>query len=524
MLKPEHQDSKPELEIENAQLRTENLRLLQENLELKELLAKLRRALYGTKAEAMTKSEADDATQQAGASAAAGKTKSGDAADANDRQTPNADSKPGRRPLPEHLPRETQRYRLVGEERTCSCGCEMTEFSEEASEQLDIDPIRFKVIQHIKSKYICRKCKKMRTAAGPKSLVPGSSYASPNFLAHLIVTKGQYGLPHYRLERMLHEAGIKIDRTTLARLQITAGKLCMPIVDLLADHLRYQDVTLMDETKLQVLKEPGRDPRTKSYMWQFRSASTETKPVVLFTYKQTRAGEHPERFFEGVPRPSKPKYFLVDGYSGYNKLFGMIRAGCWAHARRKFFDAWLATPAELRADSLAGIAIEMIGQLYDIERRVKGASPETRYRERRQHARPLLRQIEQWLQQVAPDVMPKSELGKAIQYTMNQWSALTTYTCDGRLDIDNNASEREIKAFVTVRKNILFADTVAGAEGLATFQSLIRTAVANKLSPTKYLTHLFTQLPRLDVNDSEALARMLPWNLSPDQFKGMAAG
>lgn len=190
--------------------------------------------------------------------------------------------------------------------------------------------------------------------------------------------------------------------------------------------------------------------------------------------------------------------------------------GCWAHARRKFDEALKAMPAgQPKTETVAQQGLEFCNQLFAIERELKDASPEERYTVRMERSKPILEAYLAWLQKQQPRTLPKSLLGQAIAYSLNQWDKLTAFLQDGRLEIDNNRSERSIKPFVIGRKNWLFANTPRGAQASATIYSVIETAKENGLNPFQYLKYLFEQFPQLaDPKDPEALDPLLPWSSS----------
>ena len=506
-----------ELVAENEALREENQRLKEEN-------ALLRKALYGTSSEKMEKppeTESQPATSSENQNEAIGRDRekpegyeSSEGQEEN--RVPEGGARPGRRRAPEHLPRERQEFHLSGNDLVCSCGCTLTEIGEDVSEQVTLEPVKHKVLERVKKKYACKGCgKTVRTAKAPPSILPGTTYGSPEFCAHMVTAKCHYGLPFYRQEMLLHEENIPIDRTTLARMAMNLGEACEPLWLRLKEELHKQDIAHADETTFQVLKEPGRKPETDSWLWQYRSVHRAEHPVVVFEYQMTRAGEHPRNFFEiDIPEPDiqfRLRYLHADAYAGYNGVKGMCRVGCWAHARRKFSDALSLMPEAMRPETIAQRVMELIQQLYAIEEKAKTLSAEERKNLRDAEAQPVLDQIKAILDHEVGNVAPKSATGKAIKYTLGQWEALTAYLLDGRLSIDNNISEREIKAFVIGRKNWLFADTQRGATSLAILYSLVRTAVANGLNPYKYLKHIFTELPKMTRADE--VTDLLPWNL-----------
>jgi hypothetical protein len=235
-------------------------------------------------------------------------------------------------------------------------------------------------------------------------------------------------------------------------------------------------------------------------MWLYRSGR-EGPPIVLFEYQQTRSGDHPKLFLKEFRG-----YLQVDGYGAYGGLSSDITlVGCWAHARRKFVEALAVLPLEL--------GLKYCNQLFAIESKLKEATAEERHAERDVQSRAVLDKMNLWLSEMGA-VPPKSKTGEAITYCRNQWKNLTAFLADGRLEIDNNRSERSIKPFVVGRKNWLFANTPKGATASATIYSIIETAKENGLNTFAYLTHVFEKLPSIDPSDPAGIDAILPWSES----------
>lgn len=464
---------------------------------LKEQLALARKAQFGTSSEQQANQTQEDTP--AAEDATSGKEKKPKL-----RVVRNA----GRRPLPEHLPRDTVLHELLEADQCCPCcGKKMCKLGEEVTEQLTVIPAQYRVRKNVRSKYACRDCGKITTAPMPKSMVPGSSYGSPEFLTHIAVNKYQYGLPFYRQETIFEQAGLQFNRTTMANLMNTCADQLTPLLQLLKDELISQKITHADETTIQVLKEEGRKPQTKSYLWLYRSAASAAHQVVLFDYQETRSGEHPRKFLQGFNG-----YLQVDGYSGYNNIHNITRVACMAHIRRKFVKAFNTIPAGEGDHSYAQQAIDMIGELYGIEKRLVGQPVKAVFDMRQKESVPILMKFKKWLDDLKPPrVAPRGLLGIAIHYAIEQWPAMMRYVDDGDLAIDNNISEREIKQVVIGRKNWLFADTPDGAYTNATMYSLVQTAKANGLDPSVYLRHVFATLPNLKTADE--VKQLLPWNM-----------
>ncbi|QSQ09789.1 hypothetical protein H0A61_02170 [Koleobacter methoxysyntrophicus] len=262
-----------------------------------------------------------------------------------------------------------------------------------------------------------------------------------------------------------------------------------------------------DETTLQVLHEPGRSAGTDSYMWLYRTGR-DGPSIILYDYQTTRASKHPERFLSGFKG-----YLHVDGYAGYNRLPNITLVGCWAHARRKFDEALKALPADKRNTHVAAKeGLNFCNQLFAIERDLKDLTPKQRYEARLERSRPVLDAFLAWLKYQRPRVLPKSAFGQAIQYCLNQWDKLKAFMVDGRLELDNNRSERSIKPFVIGRKNWLFSNAPRGATSSATIYSIVETAKENGLNPLMYLMYLFEKLPNMDIKDKDALDELMPWS------------
>ncbi|PNT90703.1 hypothetical protein CDQ84_19340 [Clostridium thermosuccinogenes] len=242
-------------------------------------------------------------------------------------------------------------------------------------------------------------------------------------------------------------------------------------------------------------------------MWLYRTGR-EGPPIILYDYQTTRAGKHPKKFLEGFKG-----YLHTDGYDGYSGMPGIIQVGCWAHARRYFVDALKAMPPKKDdKPTVTEEGLAFCNNLFEIEKMLHDVTPEERYEGRLKHSRPVLDKFKEWLKYWSPRVTPKSSLGKAIQYCRNQWDKLEAFMLDGRLEIDNNRSERSIKPFVIGRKNWLFSNTPKGANASATIYSIVETAKENGLNPFEYLTYLFERLPNINIKDQHALDTLLPWS------------
>lgn len=313
-------------------------------------------------------------------------------------------------------------------------------------------------------------------------------------LAHITTSKFVDGLPLYRQEGMLLRMGIHIKRTTMCSWIFRVSEACAPLMEALRSVVLSGPVINVDETTIQVLKEKGRLPSTKSYMWVFRGGLP-VAPAIEFLYDETRGAAVPKMYFQGYQGAVQS-----DDYAGYDFLDqqpGVVHLGCWSHGRRKFVDVCKATgkPSSVGRTGIALDAINEIAELYRIEERGATMAPDDRRHLRMAQTLPRLESFEHWLRDIVPTVPPKSLLGKAIQYVLRQWDRLVRYVDNGLYRPDNNLAENAIRPFVVGRKNWLFSDTPAGAEASARLYSLVETAKANGLDPYWYLRYIFNELP-----------------------------
>jgi transposase len=417
--------------------------------------------------------------------------------------------KRGRKPLPADIPRIDVIHDLSEEEKVCACGCIKSRIGEEVSEQLDMIPAKIQVIRNIRYKYVCKNCEGVEAdeaavtiAPLPEQIIP-KSMATPGLLAHIITAKFVDALPFYRQEGQFSRLGIDIPRSTMCGWAIKLADRCEPLLELLNKEIRSGPLINIDETTVQVMKEPNRSNKTKSYMWIFRGGDPD-KPVLVYQYHPTRSGDVVSEYLDGYKG-----YVQSDGFSGYDFLDHnqeIIHVGCWAHVRRKFVDVVKASGKRKSVKGRTGnaeIAIDYIRRLYAIEKNAKDQELgyEELYEERQKYAKPILDEFKGWLDEISPKTPPKGLLGKAISYALGQWDRLVRYIDDGRLRPDNNLAENAIRPFVVGRKNWLFSGHPNGARASAALYSLIETAKANNLEPYSYLRYLFDRLPHAKSED-----------------------
>jgi len=332
-----------------------------------------------------------------------------------------------------------------------------------------------------------------------------NSLASPSSVADVMTSKYVEGMPLYRQEQEWKRLGINIPRNTLANWVITSTQnWLMPIYDAMKESLLKEKAIHADETTVQVLKEPGKAATSKSEMWVYASAVRGTHPIRIFDYHDSRKGDCAKDFLDGYHGT-----VISDGYSGYNKLEGVTRAGCWAHLRRYWHDA-MPNGATAK-NSKAVVGFEYCNKLFELEKRYVNLSNDDRRKARKRESKPILDEFWLWLQSFIPD--NGSKLADAVRYSLNQKAYLETFIDHGEIDISNNQVENAIRPFVIGRKGWLFSDTPNGATASAVVYSIVETAKANRLNPYSYLLRLLTELPMLEGNPShEDIESLMPWN------------
>lgn len=437
-----------------------------------------------------------------------------------------------------HLETRDVEYPATEEQQKCPCCHEPMHLVDwQVRQEVEYIPAKAVLVNHKQPVYACRGCqesgedapihtiKTMPEPAFPKSL------ASPSLVSHIITQKFVMGAPLYRQEQNMEGLGVLFSRQTMANWTIRAATLMKPVYDRMHEILRTSDIVQADETSVQVLKEPGRAATTDSTMWLYRSGR-DGPPIVLFEYQTTRAGKHAKAFLEGfggydptTNTIARSKYLQADGHEGYNCVPhrmliegkdtpDVILAGCWSHARRKFHDASVVVkPADRKSGKriAADEGLKLCNELFELEKEFRDMTPDQRHAARQERSQAKIAQIKAWLDKAAIDVLPKTATGMAIAYCLAQWTKLTAFLLDGRLEIDNNRAERAIKPFVIGRKNWLFTNTPNGANASAALYSIVETAKENGLIPFEYLKCIMERLPNIDTKNHAELDRLLPW-------------
>ena len=473
---------------------------------LKLLLAKLRRMQFGRKSEKLTQQieqlelRLEELQDSPAKSAQPVKSEVPSAA-----SSLTCPTKPARHPLPEHLPRQTQRHEP--KESACpDCGGELRQLGEDVSEMLEYLPASFFVIRHVRPKLSCTKCDGIVQAAAPARPIE-RGVAGPGLLAHVLVSKYADHLPLYRQSEMYARQGVDLERSTLSGWVGGSSQLLEPLVEALRRYVMAAGKLHADDTPVPVLA-PGNGKTKTGRLWTYvrddRSAGDTAAPAVWFAYSPDRKGEHPERHlgeFHGT--------LQADAYAGFQRLYegGRMReAACWAHVRRKFYDL-----EQAHASPTATEALRRIAALYGIEKEIRGRPAEERRQIRDTRTLPLLESLRQWFEETLPKLSRKSDTTAAIRYALTRWDALLRFCTDGTIEIDNNAAERALRCVALGRKNYLFAGSDAGGDRAASIYSLIGSAKLNGLDPEAYLREVLTRIADHPINRIEEL---LPWNVA----------
>jgi transposase len=416
-----------------------------------------------------------------------------------------------RKPLPEHLPRETVLHEPVF---ACRCGCtdpkRLTKLGEDVTEVLEKIPARLKVIRHVRPRYACRACEAILQAPAP-DLPVERGRPGPGLLAHVLVSKYLDGLPLYRLSAILAREGVEIERQTLADWVGRGAWWLSRLAEAIGAYALRHGLIWTDDTPIAVLA-PGRGRTREGRFWVYaidpRPWQGQGPPAAFYRYSPDRKGERPREHLQGFEG-----WLHADGYTGYdalarprgNQLPHVIHVACWAHARRKLFEVFEATKSPIAEE-----ALQRIAALYAIEAEINGQTAQKRHAVRQARSKPLLVELHDWMLAQRRRLSAKSTLGRAMQYALNRGEALARYLDDGRLSIDNNLAERQLRGIALTRKNFLFLGSDAGGDRAAIIYTVAETAKLNGLDPEAYITAVLDRLARGHTIDR--LDDLLPWN------------
>ena len=413
------------------------------------------------------------------------------------RKPPKVKRQAKRQPLPAQLERIEHHYEI--EPAVCALGHALKRIGEEISEQLDCVPAQFFVHRHIRGKYTCACCQTVMAASMPAQIID-KGVPAPGLLAQVIIAKFDDHLPLFRQEEIYRRSGVFVPRSSMAGWMGQCGVRLEPLGRALCQHLLIQGVLHGDETPVKLLQ-PGLGKTHQAYMWAWRTSDLcTTERGVMYDFAKSRAGEHARRMlqdFEGT--------LVTDDYSGYKALFRagkVLEAGCWAHARRKFFEAH-----KLNRSEIAKRALDWIARLYNIEREVQELDEPQRLAIRQAQSAPLLDEFKTWLVSQRRQLVAADVTAKAIDYTLKRWGALIVHVNDARVPVDNNAVENAMRPIALGRKNWLFIGSQQAGERAATLMSLIESAKLNGHDAWAYLKDVLTKLPTWP---NSRLAELLP--------------
>ncbi|HYI69304.1 MAG TPA: IS66 family transposase [Skermanella sp.] len=491
-----------------AELAAAKAGLMARSLEVEKLriqLARLRRMQFGRSSEKIAREieqlelALEDLEATAGASQPPGTSPPA---------APERRARSGRRPLPEHLPRQDVVHKPA--DACPSCGGAMRHVGEDITEILDYIPGHFNVIRHVRPAVSCRCCETMDQAPMPSLPIP-RGLPSAGLLAHVLVSKYCDHLPLYRQSAIYARDGMDLERALLADWVGKAAALMAPLVEAAGRHVLAGSVLHADDTPVPVL-DPGRGRTKTGRLWVYlrdeRPHAGPAPPAVLYRYTPDRRGEHPQGVLAGFHG-----HLHADGYAGFEALYGtgngrtvVAEVACWAHVRRKIFDEHASTGSPLAEE-----ALKRIGTLFDIERELTGRPPAERQQVRQTRAKPVLDALAAFFDSTLARLPGRSDLAAAIRYARSRWAALTRYVEDGRLEISNNAAERAIRPLAIGRRNWMFAGSDTGGVRAAAIFTLIETAKLNGLDPQAYLRDVLGRIADHPIN---RIGDLLPWNIT----------
>lgn len=413
---------------------------------------------------------------------------------------PQDKQQPKRQALPANLPRREIRHEP--QSTTCRCGCQMKRIGEDVAEKLDYVPGVFSVERHVRGKWACAQCETIIQAPVAAHVID-KGIPTTGLLAQVLVAKYADHLPLYRQEAIFGRAGLAIPRSTLAQWVGNCGVQLQPLVHAMRAEILTHSVLHADETPVQMLK-PGAGKTHRAYLWAYAPGAFEDTKAVVYDFCESRAGEH-ARSFLGDWKGS----LICDDYAGYKQSIagGITEVGCLAHARRKFFDLHVANKSQV-----AESALQQIGTIYEIERELKSLDPDERQRIRQLRSAPAMDALHRWMLLTRQKITDGSATAKALDYSLKRWSALTRFVDDGRLPVDNNWIENQIRPVAIGRANWLFAGSLRAGKRAAAVMSLIQSARMNAHDPFAYMKDILSRLP---TQKDSRIGELLPHRWQP---------
>jgi len=433
-------------------------------------------------------------------------------------------TRPARRPFPTQLPRERI---VVPGPSTCACcgGTRLAKLGEDVTETLEVIPRSWKVIQHVREKFTCRDCERISQPPAPFHVTP-RGWAGPSLLAMIMFEKfGQHQPLNRQAERYARE-GVPLSLSTLADQVGACSAALMPLFERLRAHVMAAERLHGDDTTVPVLARGKTDiARSWVYVRDDRPFGGPAPPAAVFYYSRDRGGEHPQHHlatYTGI--------LQADAYGGYGKLYAagrspgaILEAGCWAHARRKFFvlaDVEAAARRKAQGKQPAAIsplcleAVQRIDALFDIERDINGCSADQRRTVRQEFSGPLVTDLLAWMREQRGKLSGANDVAKAMDYMLKRWMVFARFLDDGRICLTNNAAERALRGIALGRKSWLFAGSDRGGQRAAVMYSLIVSAKMNDIDPQAWLAHVLACIAQ---HPASQLDELLPWNWRPHE-------
>jgi transposase len=427
------------------------------------------------------------------------------------RKKRQARERTGVRDLPEHLPRRTVVHMPHSGCDCQACGRGLREIGQDVSEVLDYEPGTFHVVRHVRPKLACESCSTITQAPAPSRPVD-RCMAGTGLLAHVLVSKYCDHTPLYRLCQIYGREGVQLQRSTLADWVAQAARLLSPLADAIGRYVLAADKIHGDDTPIRVLGGAGAKART-GRLWVYvrddRPSGDTAPPAVWFQYSANRKGEHPARHlrhFKGI--------LQADAFAGYHPLYEdgrVVEAACWSHARRKVWD--VHERQHKLGGTLAHQALQRIGKVFGVEAEIRGKPPHERMQVRQTRTAAMLGDLKDWFNTTLSQVSAKSPMALAIGYSLSNWTALTRFIDDGRIEAHNNAAERALRGVAIGRKNYLHLGSDAGGNSAAVLYTLIGSAKLVGIDPQAYLHHVLERIAEHPIN---CIDELLPWAVAGD--------